>query len=265
MNTTQTPERRLLRPAALMAALSALGLTFTLMVGPALATHVDPELFQGNPTCGELGNFDHEFKVQPVTNGLKDDPNSNFAVTLTIAQSANGPTLAFDANMDVQAVFVKGGPGGNLYDYGAGEDEDSGLHAPGNDQGTAVSTPPWSGLSHVSFCFGDVEESEEASTEESTEASTEASVEESTEASVEESVEASVEQSVEASAEASVEASVEGSVLGGTGTPAPSTPDTALGSDNGPSPLPTIIFGAILLASLAALAWVNVQTVRTRS
>jgi hypothetical protein len=84
------------------------------------------------------------------------------------------------------------------------------------------------------------------------------------------SVPPSVEQSVEASAggstpaSASAPASVEGSVLGGTGTPAPSTPDTALGSTNGPSPLPTLAFGAILVASLAGLAWVNVQAVRAR-
>jgi hypothetical protein len=255
MDTSKAPERRLVRPAALLAALSALGLTFSLMVGPALATHVEPELFQGNPTCGELGEFDHEFRIQPVTGGLHEDPDSDFEVTLTLVDTDDGPTFNFTSNLAVQAVFVKGGPGGNLYSYGdAGTTSDTGLHAPGNDQGVAVQEPQWSGLSHLSFCFPDApEESEEPS------------VEESTPASVEESVPASVEESVEASVEESVEASVEGSVLGGTGTPEPSTPDTAFGSDNGPSPLPTIVFGAILLASLAGLAWVNVQAVRTRS
>jgi hypothetical protein len=84
------------------------------------------------------------------------------------------------------------------------------------------------------------------------------------ERSTEESAPASVEQSVEASAGGSVPASIEGSVLGGTGTPAPSTPDTAMGATNGPSPLPTLAFGAILVASLAGLAWVNLQAVRAR-
>jgi hypothetical protein len=261
-------ERRLMRPAALLAALSALGLTFTLMVGPALATHVEPELFQDNPTCGDFG-YDFEFKIEPVSGGTHDDPDSDFSVDITLHDTADGQTFDFDANMDVLAVFAKGGPGGNLYDYGAGEDADTGLHAPGNDAGTAVATPPWSGLSHISFCWNEAEESEEASVEESVpasvEESTEASVEESTEASVEESTEASVEESVEASVEESEAQSPEGSVLGGTGTPAPSTPDTAMGAGNGPSPLPTIAFGAILLASLAGLAWVNVQAVRSRS
>jgi hypothetical protein len=153
----------------------------------------------------------------------------------------------------VSAVFVKGGPHGNLYDYtGIG----------GTDHDNGLLTPDGEAISHVSFCFGELqEESEEPSVEESTEAS----VEESVPASVEESTEASVEESVEASIEESEAASPEGSVLGGTGTPAPSTPDTAMGAANGPSPLPTIAFGAILLASLAGLAWVNVQAVRSRS
>ncbi len=275
MDTSNAPERRLVRPAALLAALSALGLTFSLMIGPAPATHVSPQLFQGNPTCGDFGDFEHEFKIEPVTAGLHEDPDSDFEVTITIVQTDDGPTFNFTSNLAVQAVFVKGGPGGNLYDYGdAGTTSDTGLHAPGNDQGTAVQTPPWSGLSHISFCFPDAPEESEAPSVESVPPSVESvppSVEsvppsvESVPPSIEESVEASVEESVEASVEQSVEASVEQSVMGGTGTPAPSTPDTAMGADNGPSPLPTIVFGAILLASLAGLAWVNVQAVRTRS
>lgn len=50
-----------------------------------------------------------------------------------------------------------------------------------------------------------------------------------------------------------------------TGTPAASQPNTALGSDGGPSPLPTLAFGLILLASLGTLAYANVKTVRNRS
>jgi hypothetical protein len=254
MNATQSPERRLLRPAALMAALSALGLTFTLMVGPALADHTGPLVagveVDGNQTCGDLGDWDFEFKVDEGTpNGTYDENSPNVEVSgptdFTVTISSEDDTMSFEANHEVDAVFVKGGSHGNLYDYTpiGGTDHDNGL-----------TTPDGEAISHVSFCFTDEpEESEEPS------------VEESTEASVEESTEASVEESTEASVEESTEASVEGSVLGGTGTPAPSTPDTALDGSNGPSPLPTIVFGAILLASLAGLAWVNVQAVRTRS
>jgi hypothetical protein len=63
---------------------------------------------------------------------------------------------------------------------------------------------------------------------------------------------------------ASVPASVEGSVAGGTGTPAPSLPSTALGLP-GSGSLATIFFGATLIASLGALAYANVAAVRRRS
>lgn len=57
----------------------------------------------------------------------------------------------------------------------------------------------------------------------------------------------------------------EGSQLGGTGTPAPSVPDTAMSLSNLSGPLATVAFGMILLASLGALAYANVRSVRRRS
>lgn len=129
-------------------------------------------------------------------------------------------------------VIVKSGSGefaNTIFDNPA-EGETVWADTNGNSQFDEAGPDGDQGISHIIVCTGEAqEESEEASVEEST------------------------------------EASVEGSVLGGTGTPAPSTPDTALDGANGPSPLPTIVFGAILLASLAGLAWVNVQAVRTRS
>ena len=53
-------------------------------------------------------------------------------------------------------------------------------------------------------------------------------------------------------------------VAAGTGTPAASIANTAR-SMNGVSPLPTIAFSLILLASLVTLAYANVRTVRNRS
>ena len=80
------------------------------------------------------------------------------------------------------------------------------------------------------------------------------------EQSVEES--ASEAESVAESVPASEEASGEQSVEAGTGTPEESTPDGAL-FGNGASPLPTIAFSLILLASLGALAYANVKSVRS--
>ena len=70
------------------------------------------------------------------------------------------------------------------------------------------------------------------------------------------------EQSVPASVPAFVPPSAESSVKAGTGTPAASTSNTAL-FGSGSSPLPTIAFSLILLASLGALAYANVKSVRS--
>ena len=78
----------------------------------------------------------------------------------------------------------------------------------------------------------------------------------------EQSVEQSVEESVAESVEESVAESGEQSVEAGTGTPEESSPDGAL-SLNGVGPLPTIAFSLILLASLGALAYANVKSVRS--
>jgi hypothetical protein len=74
------------------------------------------------------------------------------------------------------------------------------------------------------------------------------------------------EQSAEesASGDESVPESGEQSVEAGTGTPEESTPDGAL-FGNGASPLPTIAFSLILLASLGALAFANVKASRNIS
>jgi hypothetical protein len=76
----------------------------------------------------------------------------------------------------------------------------------------------------------------------------------------EQSVPASVAESVPASAPASGE----GSQKAGEGTPAGSVSNGALSTD-GSSPLPTIAFSLILLASLGALAYANVKSVRNIS
>lgn len=223
--TTQTVQagsfsRRMLA----LAALSAIALSLALMA-PALATHVEPQFKSGNQTCGELGAYDHEFKIQPVESGDYSDPNSDFEVTLTVNDTPAGPTVDFESNLGVDAVFVKGGDDGNLYVYVPPATEDDGLHAPLNPSGK------WAGLSHLSFCFNDTPE--------------------------EESESPSAEQSVEASA------SGEQSVKISTGTPEESAPDGAL-FGKGSNPLATIAFSLILLASLGGLAYANVKTVRSR-
>jgi hypothetical protein len=80
----------------------------------------------------------------------------------------------------------------------------------------------------------------------------------------EQSEAASVAESVPASVPASAPASGEGSQKAGEGTPAGSVSNGALSADSS-SPLPTIAFSLILLASLGALAYANVKSVRNIS
>jgi len=114
---------------------------------PASATTDDPEKIDGNPTCAELapeGVEWTEYKADPVVAGT--DGDGTLEVTITLGDDDGGPTFDWTSNIGVDAVFVKGGSGGNLYTY----DEHtggSGLHAPENSSRT------YAGLSHISFCY----------------------------------------------------------------------------------------------------------------
>jgi hypothetical protein len=81
------------------------------------------------------------------------------------------------------------------------------------------------------------------------------------EESVAESVAESVQESVAASVAESAGQSAEQSVEAGTGTPVASIPDSSV-SGNGSSPLPTVIFSMLLVASLGSLAYSNVRVAK---
>jgi hypothetical protein len=68
-----------------------------------------------------------------------------------VNDTAQGPTFDWTSTSLVAAIFVKGGPDGNLYDYRPdGALADTGLHAPVND-----SNGKYYGLSHLTFCIPD--------------------------------------------------------------------------------------------------------------
>ena len=219
----QAPTRNATRLALIMAAIAALVIAMAATISPALAggivgPDVEPTFVDGNPTCGSLG-FINESKVEPVTGGLHDF--GDFEVTLTLHDTADGPTFDFTSNIAVDAVFVKGGSNGNLYDYsGSPVTTDDGLHAPVNPANDL-----YYGLSHISFCWTPAQESESQPGESE---------------------------------------SPEGSVGGGTGTPDPSVPDTSMSLPGVGGPLATLIFGAILVASLGTLAYANVRAAKQR-
>ena len=136
--------------------LLAVAASFSLVVSQVLmaplagATHVDPVLVDGNPTCGALegeGQEWIELKVEPVQDGTYSD--GTLEVTVDVYDTEDGQEFDWTANIGIDAVFAKGGSNGNLYAYDPPSEEtsDSGLHAPENPSGD------WAGLSHISFCY----------------------------------------------------------------------------------------------------------------
>jgi uncharacterized repeat protein (TIGR01451 family) len=129
-----------------------LSLILLLAASPVRATHVDPVFVPGNPTCSVLapaGVVWFELKVEPVADGTYTD--GILVVTVDVRDTTDGPVFDWTSNIGVDAVFVKGGPNGNFYQYdppGPEATADTGLHAPVNPQNNQ-----FFGLSHISFCY----------------------------------------------------------------------------------------------------------------
>jgi LPXTG-motif cell wall-anchored protein len=105
-----------------------------------------------NATCGQLapeGANWTELKVEPVVDGTFTDGTLTVTIEVTGFTDDDEPQV-FDwtSNIGVDAVFVKGGPGGLLYIYDPESTGDTGLHAPVNPN-----NGKFFGLSHVSFCY----------------------------------------------------------------------------------------------------------------
>ena len=131
-----------------------------------------------NATCADLapeGATWTEFKVEPVEDGTFSD--GTLTVTIDVTETDDGPTFDWTSNIGVDAVFVKGGPGGLLYVYDPPEEStaDTGLHAPVNPD-----NDKFFGLSHVSFCYDEDEAT--TTTEKPTTTTTEAPTTTTTEA-----------------------------------------------------------------------------------
>lgn len=125
-----------------------------LRVTPAYATHVPPQFVQGNQTCSALTGIPgiQEFKIQPVEDGTYSD--GLLEVMIDVRSTPQGDVFDWSSTGgQIMSIFVKGGPDGNLYEYGAADPpvnavSDTGLHSPLNP-----SNGKWYGLSHISFCY----------------------------------------------------------------------------------------------------------------
>jgi hypothetical protein len=106
------------------------------------ASSVTPETFAGNYQCAA-----GDTKIDPVAGGTYNLAGGG-TITITIVETANGPTFDFvTSGATVSSVVVKGGPAYNLYTYAPPVTSDTGLHSPLNPN-----NDKWYGLSHL--CIG---------------------------------------------------------------------------------------------------------------
>ncbi|MEX2137498.1 MAG: hypothetical protein WEB29_11215 [Chloroflexota bacterium] len=255
------------RPAILLAALSALALSMLWVMSPVLAEHDPadgPEVLPiavgpnneewgsnsgGNVPCPEGTT---ELKFDSTPDGTQDDdvelPDGS---TANVEITVDGNSFWFIVDGGLAAyVIVKGTNASNVYDYTGAQ---AGFAGPGIAHDDGLLALSEDSISHIAFCLIELEESE----------SEEQSVPESEEESVPESEEQSVPESEEQSVPESEAESGEQSVAALTFSAEESTADSSL-FGAGSSPLPTIAFSLILLASLGALAYANVKMVRSR-
>lgn len=117
---------------------------------PSVLRGVQPTWESGNPTCG---NFDSTWTEFKIDQSPADGTYNSLGLTVTVTAS-DGKFFDWSANLDLAAVFVKGGNGGDLYSYSQAVNSDTVLHAP-----YMVNTHPEEektearGISHVSFCW----------------------------------------------------------------------------------------------------------------
>jgi len=158
----------------LLALFLAFSLIAVLVGAPARAVHVTPVQVDNNANCEGLTGIEELLRVDPVTDGGSEDVVID-GVTYTITWDVHDDNTFDWSTSDgllIQAVFVKGGPGGggNLYDYRplGGETSDTGLHT------VIAGGGGFAELSHITFC-GDVENpTTTTSTTEATTTTTEA-------------------------------------------------------------------------------------------
>ena len=108
---------------------------------------VVPIYEEGNPTCADFGYGTVEFKLPGITTGTYTS-SDGVVVDLTVS----GTSINWSANIGMDAVFVKGGPAGNLYVYNPEAISDTALHPPVNPNGS-TDADRYYGISHISFCY----------------------------------------------------------------------------------------------------------------
>lgn len=137
--------RRVMLAVAMLAIVVMLGLA--VLTRPTSGSHVDPVYVGYDASCANLappGTVWHELRITPVADGVYSD--EWITVSLDVHEGDDDDddvhgdgddddddedtTVDWSANIGVDGVFVKGGPGGYFYRYVPATGDDTGLTAP---------------------------------------------------------------------------------------------------------------------------------------
>jgi hypothetical protein len=135
--------------------LSASAMLAVAAFAPAVqAASVTPEpINSGNPTCGSFNSDWDQFKLEgaKLANGTYDDGTLEVTISnFTASDSGTPGSFDWSSNIGVDAVFVKAGSDKhNLYVYDPESLGDTDL---GPQEGTG------NGISHISFCYDEDQE-----------------------------------------------------------------------------------------------------------
>jgi uncharacterized repeat protein (TIGR01451 family) len=131
--------------------------------GPPSGNGVQPIWVSDNPKCADLaaqfapGATWNELRLEGgnLAPGTYPDVWEEPGDLVVTIDAYDGTYISWSSNIGVDAVFVKGGRNGNLYQYdstgfksGREASGDTGLHSPINP----TTSQPY-GISHVSFCY----------------------------------------------------------------------------------------------------------------
>ena len=115
--------------------------------GPPSADGVQPEIVgtkASSDRCTQLG-FEHGLAFT----GSGSASSDTMTVTISGFNSPSG-SVAWSSTLPIHGVYVKGGPGGNLFSYPSGDTGDQDLHTPQKGNGGFF------GVSNVAVCWNDV-------------------------------------------------------------------------------------------------------------
>lgn len=115
---------------------------------PAWATHVEPQLLEGNiSSCAQAGSTGLGISTNTAPVDGQAYAIGNGTITFTYNPPGQDKLIDWAATIPIDLVVIKGGPNANGYFYVPPAMADSGLHAPNNDSGSPA------GVSHAVACY----------------------------------------------------------------------------------------------------------------